>query len=136
MPSEANDAMKRNLPALKGLRVLVVEDSWHVARSLKSVLEQMGMKVAKPAATLADAERLIADNAFDLAMMDINLKGEMTFDLIDQLHRRGVCIVVLTGYPELSGSIEKASAILQKPVRANELLETLGTVMGQTPQAT
>jgi DNA-binding response OmpR family regulator len=128
-------AMKRKLSALKGLRVLVVEDSWHVARELKSVLEQMGMDVAKPAAILADAERLIAENSFDLAVMDINLKGEMTYDLIDRLHDRGVRVVVVTGYPELSGSIGKASAILQKPVRGNELLETLGTVMRGPPQA-
>jgi len=53
---------------LKGVRVLVVEDSWHVARAIKSALEEIGMVVAKPAATLAAAKRLIAEHIFDLAV--------------------------------------------------------------------
>lgn len=75
MPTDAKNGPNRAASALSGLRVLVVEDSWHVARALKSVLEQVGMTVARPAATLADAERLIAENTFDLALMDINLRG-------------------------------------------------------------
>ena len=71
------------------MRVLVVEDSWHVARAIKSALDEMGMVVAKPAATLATANRLIAEHIFDLAVVDINLKGEMSYDLIDRLRDRG-----------------------------------------------
>ena len=32
-----------NIDLLKGVRVLIVEDAWHVAKALKSALEQMGM---------------------------------------------------------------------------------------------
>jgi CheY-like chemotaxis protein len=38
--------------------VLVVEDVWHVARALKSMLEQMGMHVIGPTATTAEARML------------------------------------------------------------------------------
>ena len=57
--------------------------------------------------------------------MDINLKGEMTYDLIDRLHDPGVRIVVVSGYPALLNSIEQAAAILQKPYQRNELLKSL-----------
>ena len=87
------------------------------------------MAVAQPAATLADAEQLIAANVFDLAVMDINLKGETTYDLMDRLHDQGVRIVVLSGYPALPNAIEKASAILQKPFSGSELLASLRNVL-------
>jgi DNA-binding response OmpR family regulator len=132
MPTDANEGPNRAASSLKGLRVLVVEDSWFVAKTLKAALEVMGMTVARPAATVADAERLLAENAFDLAVMDINLKGEMTYDLIDRLHGQGVRVVVLSGYPSMSHSVESASAILEKPVSGKELLITLRQVMHST----
>jgi hypothetical protein len=51
-----------DLPAGKGARVLVVEDGWQVADSLKLLLEQIGMIAVGPAATSEDARRL-APNA-------------------------------------------------------------------------
>jgi DNA-binding response OmpR family regulator len=111
---------------LTGVRVLVVEDQWHVASALKSLLETEGMAVSGPAATTADARRLAAERKPDLAVVDINLKGgEMAYGLIDQLHDQGVRIVVVSGYavlPRLSG---KAAAVLQKPFNGPELLGAL-----------
>jgi DNA-binding response OmpR family regulator len=114
---------------LKGLRVLVVEDSWHVARAIKSALDEMGMVVAKPAATLAAAKRLIAEQVFDLAVMDINLKGELSYDLIDRLRDRGARVVVVSGYAAPGESIPNAAAVLQKPLSTVELTATLRRVM-------
>ena len=94
-------------PELKGVRVLVVEDTWPVGKALKSALEGIGMLVAGPVATVADAERLLAEQTPDLAVVDINLKGEFSYGLIDQLHGQGVRVVVLTGYTMLPKSIEK-----------------------------
>jgi DNA-binding response OmpR family regulator len=114
---------------LKGLRALVVEDSWHVARAIKSALDEMGMVVAKPAATLAAAKRMVAEQVFDLAVVDINLKGEMSYDLIDRLRDRGVHVVVVSGYAAPGESIPNAAAVLQKPLLTAELIATLRKVM-------
>jgi CheY-like chemotaxis protein len=103
-----------------------VEDQWHVAHALKSLLEVEGMKVRGPASTAADALRLATEHKPDLAVVDINLKGgEMAYDLIDRLRDQGVRIVVVSGYallPRLSG---KAAAVLQKPFNGPELLGAL-----------
>jgi len=115
---------------LKGVRVLVVEDSWQVASTMKSALEEAGMVVAKPAATLAAAKRLIANHIFDLAVVDINLKGEMSYDLIVRLSDRGVRVVVVSGYVTPEESIPSAAAVLQKPLSTVELIETLRQVIG------
>jgi CheY-like chemotaxis protein len=110
---------------LKDLRVLVVEDSWHVASALKALLEELGVKVAGPAATPGEAERLLAARKPDAAIVDINLKGEMAYDLIDHLNERGVPVVVISGYAVPQVAKSKVAAVLQKPFSAKSLLAVL-----------
>jgi len=45
---------------LKGVRILVVEDSWLLGINLKSLLRALGADVLGPVATTSDAERLIS----------------------------------------------------------------------------
>ena len=82
--------------SLEGVRVLVVEDTWHVAKALKAALEQVGMDVSGPAATTAEARRLIAEHMPRLAVVDVNLKREMASGLIEELHDQGVSVVVVS----------------------------------------
>ena len=105
--------------------MLVVEDQWHVASALKSLLETEGMEVSGPAATTAHALRLATDKKLDLAVVDINLKGEMAYGLIDQLNDQGVRVVVVSGYAVLPGLTEKVAAVLQKPFNGPALLAAL-----------
>jgi CheY-like chemotaxis protein len=118
-------AVSHSAADLKGLRVLVVEDSWHVAHALKSLLEELGMVVAGPAASLGDAERLLAARDPEVAIVDINLKGQMAYGLIDRLHGRGVPIVVISGYAIPQIAQGKVAAVLQKPFSAKSLLAIL-----------
>lgn len=110
---------------LKGVRVLVVEDQWHVANALKLLLEIEGMVVDGPASTAADALRLAAEQKPELAVVDINLKGKMAYGLIDQLRDQEVRIVVVSGYAVLPQLTEKVVAVLQKPVNGQQLLGAL-----------
>ena len=114
---------------LKGASVLIVEDQWHVARTLKSLLHTEGAEVRGPAATMADAQRLAVEQKPDLAVVDINLKGEMAYALIDQLHDQGVRVVVVSGYAVLPRLTDKVAAVLQKPFNAPELLTVLRRVL-------
>ena len=114
---------------LRGVRVLVVEDTWLVAKALKTALEGLGLVVAGPASNTADADRLVAEETPDLAVVDVNLKGEMAYGLIDRMHDRGVRVVVVSGYAVLPSSTKKAAAILQKPFSGAELQATLCQVM-------
>ena len=92
---------------LKGVRVLVVEDTWHVAKALKSLLERLEMSVIGPTSTTADARRLIASDTPRLALVDLNLKREMSGDLIDELHAQGVPVIVVSGYAVLDIAKER-----------------------------
>ena len=56
------------------------------------------MVVVGPAATVAEAEKLLLSHALDVAVVDINLRGEQAYGLIDRLHAHGVPIIVASGY--------------------------------------
>jgi DNA-binding NtrC family response regulator len=110
---------------LKGVRVLVVEDTWHVAKVLKAWLERLEMLVIGPSATTAEARRLIAANNPQLALVDMNLNGEMACDLIDELHAQGTPVIVVTGYTVPAVAKEKVVACLQKPLNGDQLITAM-----------
>jgi DNA-binding NarL/FixJ family response regulator len=79
-----------------------------------------------PVATTADALHLMSERRIDVALVDISLRGgELAYDLIDQLHDRGIRVVVVTGYADISSVQGKVAVVLQKPVREDVLLQSL-----------
>src|SRR5437016_4323596 len=63
----------RSSDDLTGLDVLLVEDSWDVGQAVKALLELCRATVAGPAATIADAEVLLARHLTDVAIVDLHL---------------------------------------------------------------
>ena len=119
---------------LKGARILLVEDSWHLGNAIKRLLRVLGADVAGPAATIADAERLIAERKPDVAIVDINLRdGERANPLLDRLQEEGVPVIVITGYTEVSLQPGKVEAILQKPVNVEQFLAILRPIVARLP---
>jgi DNA-binding NarL/FixJ family response regulator len=113
----------------KGLRVIVIEDSWHISFGLKNLLLACEANVAGPVATAAEAKRLISEHLPDVAIVDLNLRGgEPAYDLIDWLHEQGVRVVVMTGYSHVERVQGKAAAILHKPFSDEQLLAALHQV--------
>jgi len=126
--SSDNDQPGSGSSDLKGLRVLLVEDSWNVGVALKALLRAWGADVAGPVATTAEAERLLLEYTPDVAIVDINLRGgELAYGLIDQLHNQQISVVVTSGYS--SPPPGKAWVFLQKPIVEAQLLATLRAIM-------
>jgi DNA-binding NtrC family response regulator len=123
--------LRPDTSALKGARVLVVEDAWHVAEAMKLVLEGVEIDVIGPAATVAEATRLISSQRPDLALVDVNLKQEMACALIDDLHERGIPIIIVSGYAVPPVAMEKAAAFVQKPFSGRELMLAISRVIAQ-----
>ena len=116
--------------SLSGLRILVVEDSWHVAKAMTRLLTALGADLAGPAATTAQAKQLISERRPDVALVDLNLRhGEPAHDLIDHLQDQGISVIVITGYELNPLEPGKVAAILHKPVSAEQLLATVQQVM-------
>jgi CheY-like chemotaxis protein len=119
----SNDDEQSEAGTLSGLRVLVVEDSWHVATAIQSLLRSFGAEVAGPVASTADAERLLAEQLPHVAIVDINLRGgELAYGLIDKLNELAVRVIVVSGYSAPRLQQDKVAAVLQKPITEAELL--------------
>lgn len=112
--------------ALAGARILVAEDKWHVAQSLRDMLEGAGATVLEPVATVATAMKILDTYSIDAAVVDMNLRDAMADDLVEELYHLGVPVVVVTGYQSLPSNTDHLiAARLQKPVRYDLLVASL-----------
>jgi DNA-binding NtrC family response regulator len=117
---------------LDGLHVLLVEDTWQVGEAIKGLLQAMGAEVAGPAATTAEADRLLSERTPDAALVDFCLRGgELADSLIDRLNDRGVSVIVISGYEVLPAPTAQTVAILRKPFTDTQLLATLKPLVTQ-----
>jgi two-component sensor histidine kinase/CheY-like chemotaxis protein len=112
-----------------GRRVVLVEDEPLVALMMQRMLSQLGAAVIGPFGSVADAFAGLSQQ-FDAAVLDVNVAGELIYPFADEVVRRGVPIVFLTGYE--ADSLEERFAgapVLTKPIEASELVDALGTAV-------
>jgi len=109
---------------LKGVPVLVVEDAWHVAKFMSSILEQLDMDVVGPTASAAEARRLVAKQRPEIALVDISLKQDMAYDLVEELHDQGVRVIIVTGYKSPVTAAKIAGSV-EKPFNRRELIAAM-----------
>jgi CheY-like chemotaxis protein len=108
----------------EGLRVLIVEDAPVVARALQDFLEDLGMIVVGPASSRAAAERLLAIDSPDLALVDMHLGDTTRGALVTRLLVEKVPVLAVSGSTQLPNEGPKLAA-LQKPFTGSELLQAL-----------
>jgi DNA-binding NarL/FixJ family response regulator len=112
-------------------RILLVEDNFLVAVSIKRMLEQCGCEVLGPIPTLEQGLSAAADEHLDGAVLDINIIGGTSAPVAAALRDRGCPFMFITGYgsprilPESLMSIPR----LSKPIALEQLAATLREVM-------
>jgi CheY-like chemotaxis protein len=86
--------------SLEGRCLLVVEDEYMIAIDLVSFLEDLGADVIGPAGSVNEGLELVEQHGrrLDIALLDVNLRGELVFPVADALAAHGVPIVFTTGY--------------------------------------
>jgi DNA-binding NtrC family response regulator len=107
---------------LEGRRILVVEDEYYLADDIVRALRDCGAEIVGPVATLDQAEKLVSEGGLDCAILDLNLRGEMSFPVADALTGSGIPFLIATGYdsaaiPERFSSVPR----IQKPADARML---------------
>src|SRR5674476_977123 len=113
-----------------GRRVFVVEDEMLVAWLLEDMLAEIGCAVVGPAGSVNQALAMIDAEAIDVAVLDVNLNGEMSYPIADALTARGVPFVFVTGYDKdrmLEGY--RNCPVLQKPFHRAELTDMLAKLL-------
>ncbi len=83
---------------MTGPRILVVEDEFLVACMLEDDLRDRGYDIVGPYNGLASALDAVRTKEFDAAVLDVNLGGTPVFPLADDLVRRAIPFVFLSGY--------------------------------------
>jgi two-component SAPR family response regulator len=116
-------------PDLKGLRVLIIEDQFLIAEEMSRAVRSLGGQVVGPLGTLEAAGEAIDKGAFDVAVLDVNLHGEMAFPLAEKLESRGAHFVFATGYEDWTiPEGFRQRPCLRKPVTARRLADAIAAV--------
>jgi DNA-binding NtrC family response regulator len=113
--------------ALKGAKVLVLEDETLVSMMVEDMLMDLGCEIVGPYARLDQALAAVNEGVdIDLALLDVNLGGERSFPLAEVLAEKGVPFVFTTGYDE-SGMPDawRGRPSLRKPFMMNEMANVL-----------
>ena len=107
--------------AIKRPRVLLVEDQALVAMDFEAMLIELGCTVVGPCATVAAALEAARSEPLDGAVLDVNLAGERSFPIADQLRARQVPFFFVTGLSRavLPPALQQVPP-LAKPVRPRD----------------
>jgi CheY-like chemotaxis protein len=105
-----------------GRRVLLVEDEAMIAMLVEDMLEDLGHELVTVATRLEEAVAAAGSGSVDLAILDLNLGGVLTYPVADALAVRGIPFIFATGYGN-AGLAEAYSAwpTLQKPFTTEAL---------------
>lgn len=116
---------------LTGRSILLVEDELLVALLVEDLLKEAGAEILGPAPRVAAALQLIADaERIDLALLDVNLAGAWVWPVAEELRRRSVPYLLLTGYG--AGIVDAGhmdAGVLTKPVSERDLLAAVAGVL-------
>lgn len=120
---------------LSGKAIFLVEDEFLLARQISRALAREGVEVVACVATVAAALGELSRLApIDLAILDVNLSGERVYPVADELARRGIRFVFLSGYdledrdPRFAGRPQ-----LSKPVTMTALFRALEAALSDMP---
>lgn len=83
---------------LASKRVLVIEDELLISMLIEDILFDEDCKVVGPFTNLADALSAARHETVDVALLDVNLRGELVYPVADILTERGIPFVFLSGY--------------------------------------
>jgi two-component system, response regulator PdtaR len=108
--------------------VLVVEDEALIALHLEFILKRHGWRVLGPAASVAQALRLLDESeAPDVAVLDVNLRGEPVTPVAEALRAQGVPFVLASAYDRVDQMAVPLAGVpnVGKPFDEGRLLAAL-----------
>jgi CheY-like chemotaxis protein len=105
-------------------KVLVVEDDFFIAQDISNELARRGLGVMGPIADSRSALDLITKERPDLAILDINLGGQMAYDVADALTSLHIPFIFASGYTRTSlPSRYQDVPLVEKPYRSQDLVQ-------------
>jgi CheY-like chemotaxis protein len=114
--------------SLIGKRILIVEDEMMLMLLLDEMLASFGViPVAAP--SVAAALQLVNGGEFDAATLDINLGTETSYRIADELQRRQIPFLFISGYGMHLSAGYNDVPILRKPFTITQLADALAALL-------
>ena len=103
-------------------RILVVDDQSDVCEVIRTFLAERGY-VVDHATDSPAARRLLAQERYDAALLDVLMPGEGGLALAELAERQGARVLLMSGHPEAMAlaSLRSPCELLRKPFRLSEL---------------
>jgi CheY-like chemotaxis protein len=96
--------------------VLIVEDESLIAMMLEDFLDSMGHQIAGTCESVPEALDRVGEGGFDVAILDVNLKGERIWPVADRLLDLGIPYILATGgHIEPPPAAHAGAPVLSKP---------------------
>ena len=77
--------------------ILIVEDEPLIAMMLEDFLLSLGHEVRATCESVGEALKAVEDGDFDLAILDVNLKGESVWPVAAVLRQRAIPFILASG---------------------------------------
>ena len=77
--------------------ILIVEDEPLIAMMLEDFLESLGHSISATCDSVDTAMTEVEKGGFDLAILDVNLKGQNVWPVASRLRQQGVPFVIASG---------------------------------------
>ncbi len=118
----------RNTPSQ--FSVLIVEDEVMIRMMVADMLEELGYTIAGEAGDINEAIRLAQSIEFDIAILDVNVNGQVISPVAEVIQRQKRPFVFATGYGA-QGLPEpfRNRPTLQKPFQMEMLAQVLATTL-------
>lgn len=117
-------------PVTAAPKVLIIEDEPLIAMMLEDYLEDLGFASAGSIDNVADGIVRARDGGFDVAILDVNLRGEPCWPVADQLADSGIPYVVASGGSLIAPPDRHAGAVaLAKPYTLDGLREAFDRII-------
>ena len=116
-------------------RILVVEDENFLAMELAWIVEDAGYSVVGPERSVAETRQVLASKAVDLALLDVNLGGELVFPVSKMLDTLGIPFVFITSNSALVPPKYRHRPLMTKPFRPQALLALILRVLAERVEA-
>jgi two-component SAPR family response regulator len=112
--------------SLVNKRVMVVEDEYLVSMLIEDTLADNRCSIVGPYATLSEALAAAKVQDVDIALLDVNLRGEKVYPVADLLSERGIPFILLSGYGKGAIPNDRPDwTFCCKPFTPEELAEAL-----------
>jgi DNA-binding NtrC family response regulator len=89
--------------SFQGKQILVLEDDALLAMDMEDFLSDLGVNVVGPVSHIGAALEKINDTNLDGAVIDLNLRGELSLPVIEELKAANIPFVICSGYAEIPG---------------------------------